>query len=189
MGYPNLYVLFRVLNEIKPKRILELGLGQSSKMVGQYVSAFEDTEHLIIEHDQDWINFFSRTFELPARSQIIRLEREMVPYKEADAVRVFKGFEKVVHGKIFDLILIDAPLGGDMKQYARIDVLEILPACLAEDFMILLDDYERIGEQHTVKEIEMALKDANIPYKRGKYSGKKDCIVIVSESLSFLTSM
>lgn len=33
VGYAYLYVMYRVLNEIRPRRILELGLGQSTRMI------------------------------------------------------------------------------------------------------------------------------------------------------------
>jgi len=35
LGYPAMYVTYRILNEMKPKRILELGLGQSTKLISQ----------------------------------------------------------------------------------------------------------------------------------------------------------
>jgi hypothetical protein len=189
VGYQYLYIMYRVLNEIRPKRILELGLGQSTRMLGQYASAYEDVEHFIVEHDSDWIDFFKKNFALCKRSKIIKLDREMIPYKEAEAVRVFKGFEEQFKNKKFEFISIDAPLGGDMKQYARIDVLRLLPACLADDFIIMMDDTERSGESNTVKEMKECLKNNGIAYSVGKYSGKKDCMVICSESLKFICSM
>ena len=70
------------------------------------------------------------------RSKIVKLDREMIPFREAEAVRVFRGFEEQFKGQKFDFISIDAPLGGDMKQYARIDVLKMLPNCLADSFIV-----------------------------------------------------
>ena len=93
VGYQYLYVMYRVLNEIHPKRILELGLGQSMRMLGQYAAVHEKVSHFVVEHDPEWIDFFQRDFQLSARSRIIQLERKMEPYKEASAVRVFKGFK------------------------------------------------------------------------------------------------
>ena len=49
VGYPYLYVMYRVLNETRPKRILELGLGQSTRMIAQYAAAFQDVEHIVVE--------------------------------------------------------------------------------------------------------------------------------------------
>ena len=76
-----------------------------------------------------------------------------------------------------------------MKLYARIDVLKLLPHCLSTDFVIMIDDCERSGETHTVAEMEACLKGADIPYKSGRYSGKKDCVLISAEHMGFLTSM
>jgi len=189
VGYQYLYVMYRILNETNPKRILELGLGQSTKMISQYALAHDDITHIVIEHDEEWVNFFKMNCDVSDCTEIIMLEREMVTYKEADAVRAFKDFEKTVSGRKFDFISIDAPLGGDMKQYARIDILSILPKCLGEDFVIMIDDTERSGERKTIVEIEQCLKESNIRYCCGTYSGKKDCVLICAEHMSFLTSM
>ena len=72
VGYPFLYVLYRVLNEARPKRILDLGLGQSSRMIAQYAAASENIEHIIVEHDPEWINFFQNDFSLSANSRIVQ---------------------------------------------------------------------------------------------------------------------
>ena len=189
VGYQYLYVMYRVLNEIHPKRILELGLGQSTRMLGQYASAHENVSHFVVEHDSEWIDFFQRGFQLSTRSRIMQLERKMEPYKEASAVRVFKGFKTKFRNKQFDFISIDAPFGGDMKQYARIDVLKLLPDCLADEFVIMIDDTERSGEKNTVAEMTGVLKQNGIAYGIGRYSGVKDCTVISSANLKFICSM
>ncbi len=189
VGYPYLYVMYRVLNEARPKRILELGLGQSTKMIGQYAEAYADVEHIVVEHDPEWIKFFENDFQLSSHSQIVQLGREMVAYKEAEAVRVFKGFNEQFAGQKFDFISIDAPLGGDMKQYARIDVLTMLPLCLSNDFVIMIDDCERVGEANTLAEMEKTLQENDVSYKCGRYSGKKDCVLICAAHLGFLSSM
>ena len=119
----------------------------------------------------------------------MQLEREMVAYKEAAAVRVFSDFKEHFVGQKFDFISIDAPLGGDMKQYARIDVLTMLPECLSDDFVIMIDDCERVGEMNTLAEMERVLQENGIKYKCGRYSGKKDCVLICAAHLGFLASM
>ena len=189
VGYPYLYAMYRVLNEIHPKYILELGLGQSTRMIAQYAAADHDVSHTIIEHDPEWINFFSRDFELPPNSKIVRLEREFVPYNGAESVRVFRGFKEAVGNQIYDFISIDAPLGGDMKQYARIDVLELIPQCLADEFVIMIDDTERSGERNMIRELQQSLKNAGFEFQIGKYSGLKECTLLCSKQLSFLKSM
>lgn len=189
VGYPALYVMYRVLNEARPKRILELGLGQSTRMIAQYAAAHEDVEHIVVENDPEWIEFFQNDFQLSVRSQIVCLDWEMVPYKEAEAVRVFKGFRETFHEQKFDFIFIDAPLGSDMKKYSRIDVLSIMPECLSHSFSILIDDSERTGEKGTISELEQCFQDNSIEFRKGAYFGTKQCAAITSLDRKFLTSL
>lgn len=190
VGYPYLYVMYRVLNETNPKTILELGLGQSTRMIAQYAKTHKGIKHVVVEHDWEWIKFFQNQHEdLFDCTQIVQLERKMEAYKEAKAVRVFKGFRERFEHKKFDFILIDAPLGSDMKEYSRIDILQILPDCLSKDFIIMIDDTDRCGETHTVAEIEAVLDKHEIKYKKGRYSGKKDFVLIGAERFGFMTSM
>ena len=56
-NYSLLYILFRILNEVKPLNTLELGLGETSKLFQaykQYHNTYANCN--TIEHDQDWIN-------------------------------------------------------------------------------------------------------------------------------------
>ena len=189
VGYPYLYVMYRVLNETRPKRILELGLGQSTRMIAQYAAAFQDVEHIVVEHDPEWVEFFCNDFPIPKNTKVVMLEREMVPYKDAESVRVFKGFKETFQGQQFDFISVDAPFGGDMKQYSRIDVLNLIPDGLREKFVIMMDDCNRIGEINTVQEIERFLAQSQIKYQMGRYSGDKISVLFCPERMDFLCSM
>ena len=188
-GYQALYVMYRVLNEVRPKRILELGLGQSTRMIAQYAATYENVEHIVIEHDSKWIEFFINDFHLSERTKILQLELDMISYKDAESVRVYKDIHESLIDKKFDFIFIDAPLGGDMKRYARIDVLQMIPSCLAHDFIVLMDDSDRIGEYNTISEMEKKLKELDIPFARGNYMGKKNCSLLCSERFSFVATM
>jgi hypothetical protein len=189
VGYPYLYVLYRVLNEIRPQGILELGLGQSTRMIAQYAEAHDDTRHVVVEHDQTWIDFFSRSYRLPGSTEILPLEWGYVPYGDAEAVRVYSGFKQALDSQRFSLISIDGPLGGDMPEYARIDVLGLMPDCLEASFVIMLDDCERDGESHTMAAMQNSLSDAGIEFRSCIYSGDKDLGLLCSTDLAFLCSL
>ena len=189
LGYAALYVLYRILNGVRPEHILELGLGQSTNMITQYVSSNSEVEHFVVEHDPAWISFYEKEYPMSNQTEIVQLDRAFVPYKEAESVRVFTGFKERFMGKRFDFILIDAPLGGDMKQYSRIDILSLLPECLSESFAILFDDTGRPGEANTIKEICSLLDTAEIKYARGNYAGEKTCTVICSTDNAFLCTL
>lgn len=189
VGYQYLYAVYRILNEAKPKNILELGLGQSTRLLSQYVRVNKDAEHLIVEHDKNWIEFFSNEFRLPENSNIVQLELENREFKEDTEVLCYKDFYEALKNRKFDFISIDAPFGFNAKVYARIDVLKIMPQSLAENFVIVIDDYNRKGEKNTVLEMEKILTENGIKYAKGVYTGEKECLVITSENNKFLTSM
>lgn len=189
VGYQYLYVVYRILNEVKPRRVLELGLGQSTRLLGQYAAHNPEVQHTVVEHDPNWIQFFQQDFGLSKNSQIVQLEREYKQFKEDDRVLAFSNFKETFVGQKFDFISIDAPLGGEAIVYARIDILDLIPDSLAESFIIVLDDFNRQGEKNTIKVLEEKLKENGITYVRGVYSGQKDCLVICSEDLKFVCSM
>ena len=187
MGYPALYALFRILNEFRPMHILELGLGQSTRMIGQYVAACNMVEHTVVEHDSEWIAFFQQDFTLAQQSRILQLDLGMSSYKSAEKVCVFSGFSEAFAGQKFDFICIDAPFGSEI--YSRIDVLKLLPECLKRDFIILFDDTNRKGESNTLDEMARVLSDAGIEFYVGHYDGNKKTSVICSKGRKFFASM
>lgn len=189
VGYPYLYVLYRALDETRPTRILELGLGQSTKMISQYAASDEKVLHTVVEHDERWLEFFSQHTALPKATEVLRCDWGYESYGGAERVRVYSGLAKSVRGQRFDLISIDGPLGGDMLEYARIDVLRMIPDILSDSFVILMDDCERPGEARTVEAMCEALVRAGVDFKRGDYRGDKEVVVICSLDKGFLCSM
>lgn len=190
VGYPYLYALYRSLNEAHPTSILEIGLGQSTNMIGQYATEFDSVNHVVVEHDQSWIDFYLSENKLSDRSKVVHLELEMKEMPECQhEVRAYKGFEDRFKEEKFDLISIDGPFGYDMKELARIDALRILPNALAPSFTIMVDDYNRKGEQNMVKLIKGALSAAGIAFSEGRYEGEKATMAICSKDRAFLTSL
>lgn len=188
IGYPFLYVLYRVLNEIKPKNILELGLGQSTRMISQYAS-YMQVCHDVVEHDDKWISFFKKDFLLPKQTQVVKLDLHERSYLGDDKVIAYKDFMSTFINNKYDFISIDGPFGGMAQIYARVDVLDIIPECLRESFVILVDDYNRSGEQKMVEVMCRKLEESHVAYKSSVYSGEKALSIITSEDLGFLCSL
>ncbi len=185
-GYQMLYLIYRVLDEVRPKKILELGLGQSTRMILQYVAEHGDVRHTVVEHNENWIEFFKESREFPTNTTIVWLDREYVPYKNAKQVLAYKDFVKTFGEEKFDLIIIDGPQDKYMKEYtkkySRIDVLSIIPKCLCKDFVILMDDSHRVGEKNALLEIERVLRANDIKYGRWDYVGEKDTTLICNKN-------
>lgn len=188
-GYPFLYALYRSLEEFHPKDILELGLGQTTRMIGQYAEYEKKCHHIVVEHDQEWIDTFKQGFLLSTNTEIIKLNIDKNSFYDTEPTTIYVDFAEKLQGRKFDLISIDAPFGGDSLVYARMDILGILPECLKPDFVIFVDDYNRHGEQHMVEKLKGVLEENCIPYRTGIYKGNKETYMITSESLKFLCTM
>lgn len=194
VGYNFLYVLYRALEDFRPMHILELGLGQSTRLTSQYAAYFS-AQHVVVEHDQEWTKFFlGRLRELAKGLQVCEVklitkkdtdDQEYYAYDSED----FAGAIQCLGGKC-DLILVDAPFGGKGLK-ARCDILPHLPGILAENFAILVDDCGRKGEQNTVREIKRILSKNNIEFASRLYQsdGEKHVCVIASRGWRFLASV
>ncbi|MCL2326903.1 MAG: hypothetical protein FWC39_00160 [Bacteroidetes bacterium] len=179
-----LYTLFRILDEIKPQKILEFGLGQSSKLVQQFGNFHKENYVITCEHDAAWIDFFKKGFS--QKANIKQLELETINYKGFKTL-TYKNIKQEFENQKFNLILIDAPFGSE--HYSRSQILELIPNILEQSFCILLDDYNRIGEQETAQEMQRILTENNIKYFHAIYHGDKKHFLLCSEDLKFLSSM
>lgn len=196
VGYQYMYVISRLLNEVQPKHILETGLGQSTRLIGSYVknnAHAGECNHLVIEHDQDWINIFCQDFQLSKATQIVQKDLGLVRITQHSNVKptyVYQNLNEILDGKKFDFISLDAPYGTNERYgYSRVDILNYLPACLEKSFCIVLDDYNRFGEKNTVECIKTILKENNIHFAEAVYRGSQDMYLLVSSDLKFLCTL
>lgn len=187
-GYPMLYVIYRVLNEFKPKNILELGLGQTTKMISQYVKSNDGINHIVVEHDKEWTKFFLEDVTLPKETKMLFLDLENSDFLETKVCR-YSGFKDKLKDQKYDFIIIDAPYGGDENVYSRVDMLDLIPNCLAQSFVIIMDDYNRAGEKNTINLLLEKLTEISCEYTTRSYEGQKSTFIITSRENSFLCSL
>lgn len=188
-GYPFLYALARTLDEFHPQNILELGLGQTTKMISQYAAANPQVQHRVVESDLSWLSFYTNANLIPDNTELVHLDYYFENCAGIDGVRVYQNFAEQLSDQKYDLIVVDAPFGGDMKQLSRVDVLKLIPQNLSENFVIILDDSDRSPEQRSVNLIKQKLTENEIVWKTGCYRGSKDTTLIATEDLKFLCSM
>ena len=184
-NYSFIFSLFKILEDIEPINILEFGLGQTSKVTTQYVINREPNANLIIiEHDDNWISTFSKKLTLNEKIQICQ---KNIINSEINNIAIDKydNLDDIISNKKFDLIVIDGPLGYD-RTYPRTNVLDIIPKNLAQEFVILLDDAERLGEQNTAKLIFNKLEEHNIEYLKSYKNGLKKQLIITSPNYKFI---
>jgi hypothetical protein len=185
-SYPFLYILYRVYNEIKPKNILEFGLGETSKLAYQYKEAFPEADLTIIEQDENWLKFFSANIHnVVPNTIVLDIEHRTV---NGFTTKTYNGLLEKIGGRKFDLVLVDGPWGSDhFSRYQIVDIVE--NNLLAEQFIIIIDDCHRVGEKETARKVKDILKLQGVKFAEGMYSGVKDTLLICSENYKFLTSL
>lgn len=183
--YGLLYTLYRVLDSAKPSSILEFGLGQSSKVIHQYASYYKQ-EAVTVEHDKSWIDFFSSSKTGEYEVNIMQLELEETKYNNVSTL-TYKNCQEALRNKKYDLVLVDAPFGS--RHYSRSQIIDIVENNLKESFCIIIDDYERNGEQETAEEVFKLLDKNGAKYVHKVYSASKQHLLICSSDMKFLTSM
>jgi hypothetical protein len=184
-GYPFLYILYRTLDMIKPKSIIEFGLGETSKITTQYYDFFSNRKLMIIEHDKNWTEFYSENF---GRKELInQLDLESITINGYET-KVYKNLIDNINQMKFDLIIVDAPIRTN--RYSRYQVVSLAANNLINDeFVIIFDDTQRVGEKDSLNELKLVLTKNNYVFETNTYSGAKETTIICSPKYSFLLSL
>lgn len=184
MGFPALYVLFRILDNFRPVSILEFGLGESSKMTMQYKAGNPDADLTVIEHDESWKELFCAKYGMAELVKVVPLE---ITADEPPHIG-YKDLLPVIAGRKYDCILVDGPWGCEKD--SRDHILDIIEAgLLAEEFVILFDDVHRQGEKDTVDKMYVVLDKKGIMFEKHVYSGEKDTLLVCSPRHKYLCSL
>jgi len=186
-NYTFFYILNRILNDYKPKEILEFGLGESSKVISAYLDNYLiDSNHTIIEQNDKWRDSFCNRFTLSSRCsvQIHPLQKKNVKGFEIN------GYERIedLVTKKYDLYLVDGPFGS--PNYSRYDIVNVTKNLNKNDeFVIILDDFHRKGEKDTFEELMNMFNEKEIEVFVGDYGGVKSVAVIGSKKYQFIGSL
>ena len=174
-----LYTLFHILDSGKPKKIMEFGLGQSSKMVHQYALFSENAAAVTIEHNREWAAAFCKDLPEELKINIHYFDIENISMHGHETL-TYKNIAGIWGEGGYDFIIVDGPFGS--KHYSRSQIITIAEYGLPEQFCIFMDDTERRGEKETVKEISKVLGEKGINHWITEYKGiRKRHTIICSE--------
>ena len=186
-NYSFFYVLTRILTDYKPKKIIEFGLGESSKLISTFVdNELKTSTHLIVEQSNEWIETFNSRFTLSSNTSILHLPIIEKIIKQF-SVFSYEGINSKIN-ESFDLYIIDGPWGN--THYSRYDICLLAEKFQQNDeFIIILDDFNRQGEKETSKDLIDILNKKGFKIFTASYSGNKSQIVIVTEKYRNATTL
>lgn len=196
-GNPSLQLLhFKVLRLCRPQQILELGSGQTTKLLSCYQSQNPSAYALTLEQDEKWIKQIRSHVAHDCRH--IQLEpKEFTCAGTGLHLKThwYKDFPEL-HQRKFDYVLVDGPdhggwatQGTEHVDYARCGILQHMPGLLAPSFIIVFDDAERYGEAMTINALDAILRANSITFVRFGRCGMKTQVALCSPDFAFLRSV
>lgn len=185
-NYSFIYMLYRILDNVKPQNILEMGMGQTSRLTSQYVAYCNPKAKLdIIENDAGWIATYQPQLAQNEHIKVHQRDLEFFTYDKTEC-RKYKNLNEIVENTKYDLIIIDGPWGA-LQNLPRSNVLDLIKNHnLADDFIIIFDDAERKGEKNTVTQTINLLQEQNVEHFVFQRFGIKTQTYITSITKSFI---
>ena len=198
-GSPTLQLtLVKVLSLCKPNSILELGSGQTTKILAHYGRSNPSAQILTIEESPAWHSRLSIAIAPPTNHQYccspLHASEVVLPNNRGVAsTNWYSDGEALLLNRRFQLILVDGPTnycrGDQFVPYSRSGLLPYLPSILADSFVVLIDDTENYGYLQTARAIRQSIVEAGRSVRAFEVHGVKSQTVLCSPDLQFLQSV
>lgn len=186
-NYTFFYLLNRILTDFKPKRIIEFGLGESTKFISIFIDNYlKESTLKTIEHDDKWTSLFLENFKISKQVdiQVLSLVENEV---HENITYGYNNVENVIL-EIYDLYIIDGPFGT--PKYSRYDIVNLASKFNSMSrFIILMDDYDRNGEKQTAQELVKMFKSKDIEVYTKEYIGNKSVFLIATKQYKHIMSL
>ncbi len=154
-----MYLLTRMLGEFQFEAIVELGSGQTTQLIERMKRG---ARHVCYEHDPIWHGMMRDAFN--------QIDSRLRPLQRRETHGVgYDGYSDPELGP-FDFLLVDGPPGVD--SYSRFSCVEWIDANSYEEFVIIIDDAERSGEQDTIRFISELLNKRGLHVKVNTLVGR-----------------
>lgn len=183
---------FKVLRFTKPRRILELGSGQTTKVLSAYARENPGTYVLTLEQDREWAARLKDEMAHDYRHVPLETMEVALPGESRKVTTRWYSDVQDLHGAPFDYILVDGPDTGiecaEAGYLGRAGILNYLPRLLAPSFVLIFDDAERLGEAGTIEQVAKVLEHQSVSFRRFDIYGVKTQTVFCSPNFTFLAS-
>ena len=174
-NYSLLYLILRIAVLHRPASVLDVGCGQTTLLWDRLHRLGLAGRITTLENDAGWAAEIGR--QVGHEIQVSPLR----PVKMAGGVVDTYDWDAVRGAGPFHMIGVDGPSGRPRR--SRAGVLTLLDETLPQDFIVLLDDAERFGEQETVRLIHRRLAALGRDYACGWTRAAKTQVVFAGGAL------
>jgi len=172
-SYSLLYLIYRTIEEVPVSNVLELGAGESTKLLSSIGSS---KKVVTLESDEFWANSLNE--------QVHSNINVIFSPERVENIRGYESscYQEDLDGSFFDMIIVDAPKG--LKKRSRWCSLKYLSNNLSkEGFVVIFDDVDRLGEMDTVEEFLKLLDTKGVDYQVSFTRARKtQCLISSGDS-------
>lgn len=178
-SYSFLYSLLRLLSEYQGLRILELGAGATTALTSAYART-QGGELVCIDDDHSWLER-----AVPEHDNVSSIYAPLAEKRTYG--RDILWYEVSPPGQCYDVLLVDGPMAFHRDiRFSRLGVLDWVPDVLASEFVVIIDDADRIGESMLASAMTSKLKDRGIHVVRSNIIGASTQAMLLTERFRFL---
>jgi hypothetical protein len=191
---PSLQLLhLKILRFCRPQRVLELGSGQTTKLLSCYARENSSAYVLSLEQNESWVQRLKEHVVHDYRHAPLQPTQFICSGSKLRLTTMwYQDLPELREGH-FDYVLVDGPdpgtPGTSHNDYSRSGILQYLPAILSPSFVVVFDDAERYGEIMTMRALEDILKACRVQYVHFAVHGIKTQVVFCSRDHSYLRSV
>lgn len=169
-----LYIILAILRERTVSNILELGVGQSTRLLIQYAKKFHK-QLMLIDNDKTWLDRATEGYQ-----ELNKVSAELVPMI-VDGRKV-NWYSCDRPQSKYDFLLIDGPIAYKRSiKYNRLGILNWIPHILQDEFIIVVDDTNRGGEYLLAKRIMDKCREQSIQANTRMVNGGNSQTIIATE--------
>lgn len=164
-NYGLLYLVLRIALEIHPKSVLDIGAGQSSVLWSKLSRSGLAHKVVTVEDSSEWAAAMR-----PRLETTLLLSPLTTQEVSGRTIQTYNWNDIASEGP-YSVIVCDGPWG--VPRYSRFGVLNLIDGTLPENFIIVLDDAERPGEQDTEAAIVSRLTELKRKFRHGHTIARK----------------
>jgi predicted O-methyltransferase YrrM len=156
MRFANLHAILRLLDEHRPKRIVEFGSGLSTIMIASWLAEQGEGELVSVDHDENWAHGTRREVARHGLSDVARVVHVALgPHTDqqiGQEVAWYADLSRHLPSGTIDFVVVDGPpANASVSRMSRFPALPVLHERLAPEAVLVLDDARRPAESAIVK--------------------------------------
>lgn len=183
----------KVLLFCQPGKVLELGSGQTTKILSSYACTMPSAYVLTLEQDESWAQQLRTHVAHDYRHLLLERKDFSCNGTELRLTTIWYQDIPELHSHKFNYILVDGPdpgtLGTSHTHYSRSGILQYMPSIIDVSFIIVFDDAERYGEIMTIRSLKDIFEACGVRYICFSIHGIKTQVVFCSPDYSYLRSV